>query len=684
MRTETPQAAAIYCRISHDPSGERLGVQRQQDDCRAEAVRRHWAVGSIYVDDDRSAFNPRKPRPEYQRLLHDIQDGLVDGVMIWRLDRLHRQPRELEEFILLTDKHEVALATVTGDVNLATTQGRLLARAWGAFAAHESEVKSERLKRAFLERARKGKDCWTRRMYGYNADLQTINVREAKVIRELAKRVLRGESLRSVTVDLNRRKIGSTTGRLWTATHLRELMCNPRFAGLTVYRGAIVGKGSWPAIIRPIESARLREHFSNRDKQNHSEFSPNILTGLVVCGRCGAKMVATCVSPATERRRYSCPTLPERKKCGRLSVAASHIEASAFDAIVLRVASPDLQVRPVRTSVRDRRWVNAAAELDRSQSLLDSLASDLGAGRITRREWLLTRPAIAERIAKSFAVVMQDRYDVGIAEFIGNPRHLTEMWPEMHVSRRRTVMRGLIDSIIVKPAPLGKRRYDPSRLVVRWRGDGPFPQKRWLHAPPPKTCGVRGCKQLAKSRGLCNMHYARWQTDGNIGAAQPAANHWHVGRPCKTIGCELVSREMGWCPGHYAHWLALTADEQRCPVAGCDRPVEVAGRICRRHYMGEQNRARRSRQLANEAADPRLRKPNPCKKPGCEERKVELGFCAGHYQEWLASTADLERCPVEGCERPMQVRRMCAKHELRYRYYQKQGRVVKFPGRPIP
>jgi site-specific DNA recombinase len=66
VRTQVPQTAAIYCRISHDPSGERLGVQRKEDDCRAEAARRQWQVTGIYIDDDRSAFNTRKPRPEYQ------------------------------------------------------------------------------------------------------------------------------------------------------------------------------------------------------------------------------------------------------------------------------------------------------------------------------------------------------------------------------------------------------------------------------------------------------------------------------------------------------------------------------------------------------------------------------------------------------------------------------------------
>jgi DNA invertase Pin-like site-specific DNA recombinase len=93
VRDAPPRAAAIYCRISHDPSGERLGVHRQQLDCEQEAKRRGWTVAAVYVDDDISAFDRRKVRPEYQRLLSDIAGDLRDGVMTWRLDRLHRQPR---------------------------------------------------------------------------------------------------------------------------------------------------------------------------------------------------------------------------------------------------------------------------------------------------------------------------------------------------------------------------------------------------------------------------------------------------------------------------------------------------------------------------------------------------------------------------------------------------------------
>jgi site-specific DNA recombinase len=678
VRTEVPQSAAIYCRISHDPSGERLGVQRQEDDCRAEATRRHWRVSGLYIDDDRSAFSTRKPRPEYQRLLRDIQEGAVDGVMIWRLDRLHRQPRELEEFIVITDKQEVALATVTGDVNLSTTQGRLLARAWGAFAAHESEVKSERLKRAFLERARKGKDAWTIRMFGYQADLHTINPREASTIREAAKRILAGESLNSLIVDFNRRKIRTTKGKVWSGTHLRASLRNPRLAGLTKYHGEIVGKGSWPAILRPVDSARLREIFRDRGRNNHSANSPNVLSRLLICGRCGTKLAPSNRNPVTYRK-YVCPLVAGRPGCGRVSVMSTYVEEAALQAILARVASAAVSTRPVRAEARDRRWTKAADELDRAQRLLDAMARDLGDGRLSQREWLLMRPQLTERIERAHAIVMADRYDTGIKEFIGNAQLLADAWLEMPYARQRTVRRGLVDHVIVRPAVVGQRRFDLTRLTIRWRGDGPFPPFRRMHAPPPQVCLVRGCVEPNKSRGLCQMHYRRWQADGTPGTVGPTPHHWFIGRPCKAVGCAAPSRSMGWCPVHYQSWLAETATRPRCQIPECERPALAKG-ICLRHYTNQRNQAARALQLAHEAADPTLRKNPPCKEQGCEEKRFQLGHCAEHYQQWIQANADLPRCGWEGCERHAVVRGNCSKHELRVRYYQgKLSRDVGYP-----
>jgi len=65
--------AAIYARISSDRDDERLGVDRQVTDCRKLCRERGWGVAGEYVDNSIGAADPRKVRPEYQRLLADIR-----------------------------------------------------------------------------------------------------------------------------------------------------------------------------------------------------------------------------------------------------------------------------------------------------------------------------------------------------------------------------------------------------------------------------------------------------------------------------------------------------------------------------------------------------------------------------------------------------------------------------------
>src|ERR1017187_10917842 len=109
--------AAVYVRISQDREGAGLGVQRQEEDCRALCERLGWAVGQVYVDNDVSAYSG-KPRPAWQNVLQDVQGGTVDALVGWHVDRLTRSPVELEHVITLADKFGLKLVTVTGDVGL--------------------------------------------------------------------------------------------------------------------------------------------------------------------------------------------------------------------------------------------------------------------------------------------------------------------------------------------------------------------------------------------------------------------------------------------------------------------------------------------------------------------------------------------------------------------------------------
>jgi site-specific DNA recombinase len=140
-----------------DREGAGLGVARQEEeDCRALAQRLEWTVAQVYVDNDTSAYSG-KPRPAWERLLADVRAGAVTAVIVWHVDRLTRSPRELEDVIDLADRHGLALATVTGDVDLATPTGRMVARMLGAAARHESEHKAVRQRRQARQAAEAGR-----------------------------------------------------------------------------------------------------------------------------------------------------------------------------------------------------------------------------------------------------------------------------------------------------------------------------------------------------------------------------------------------------------------------------------------------------------------------------------------------------------------------------------------------
>jgi len=85
--TPTTKRAGIYARISQDRTGAGLGVERQRSDCAELARKLDLDVVGLYSDNDTSAYSG-KPRPEYRRLLEDLNAGRIDVVLAWHTDRV--------------------------------------------------------------------------------------------------------------------------------------------------------------------------------------------------------------------------------------------------------------------------------------------------------------------------------------------------------------------------------------------------------------------------------------------------------------------------------------------------------------------------------------------------------------------------------------------------------------------
>ena len=330
--------AAVYVRISQDREGAGLGIARQEEDCRALCGRKGWQVADVYADNDVSAYSG-KPRPEWGRLLGDIAAGHLDAIACWHVDRLTRSPRELEDVIDLHDKAGIELATVTGEIDLSTPTGRLVARTLGAAARHESEHKSERMRRARLQAAEAGKPHPSgQRGYGYAADHVTIIEDEAEVIRETATRILAGESRGSVAADLNARCLLTTEGKQWQVSTLHNVLSSARISGRREYHGEILADGTWPAIITPEQSDRLRALLA-RPAGQAPKRRTYVYSGLLRCGRpgCGHVMWGRAIEGT---RRYVCVKGPGVGGCNRVSVYAEPVESEIRDQVLAALETP--------------------------------------------------------------------------------------------------------------------------------------------------------------------------------------------------------------------------------------------------------------------------------------------------------------------------------------------------------
>lgn len=452
-------AAALYVRISQDRAGDELGVKRQREDCVKLAEARGWDVAEIYTDDDRSAFSG-KPRPAYESMMTDIASGKVQAIVAWHPDRLHRSPVELERFIRVIEDTGAQVATVTaGELDLSTASGRMTARVVGAVARHESEQKSERLRRQREQMALSGRPHGGRRAFGYDKRGQEIIDAEAAQIREAVDRVFAGESLRTIAFDWNERKVQSTSGRPWSVVTLRSMLTGPRLAGLRVHRGEVVGKAEWPAILTRDQHDAVRAVLGNPRARKQGRPPTTLLGGFIYCAKCGAKMHGSTRSGGT--RRYACVVRPETNGCGRVAIQAARTEDLIVEVIMARLDTPALAATVSVAS--DTITEDVEVLEDRLAQLADAYA----AGEITKPEWMRARAGVDRRLAE--ARQRRDSVDAqAVIAPVAAPGVLRAAWPELHTDQRRSILAAIIERVVIAPAAVGGR-FDSDRISIEWR-----------------------------------------------------------------------------------------------------------------------------------------------------------------------------------------------------------------------
>lgn len=475
---QQPKQAAIYCRISADPEGKELGVQRQEEDCRALAARLGYAVVSLYVDNDQSASTrSKKPRPQYKQMLADAESGKFVAIIAYTLSRLTRKPREREDLIELAMRRGTHFDFVSSPkYDLNTADGRMMMRVAADFDTAEAERVSERAQRQRAQARVAGTWSGGRRPYGYHADGMTVLVDEAAEVLKASEAILNGASLKGLVKDWNARGLTTTAGKPWTGRSLHRMLMRARNAGIVEHddksTGRIVeiGRAKWPVIVpEPLWRGVVAILSDPGRRVTPGPARRWRGSGLYLCHEHGSTIYVH-VSGGTNRMKHNAYTCSTSKHMTRI---ASEVDDFIDRVVVKRLSRDDAVDLLRKPGGPDTAKLAMEAVALRAQR--DNLASLLMQGILTevgvRRESEKLRVQI-ESIDQQMAEAVRGS---ALAGLVGVP-DVEKAWNATPLDCQRVVIDELM-TVTLLPSrrgrppgwKAGESYFDPDTVDIAWR-----------------------------------------------------------------------------------------------------------------------------------------------------------------------------------------------------------------------
>jgi site-specific DNA recombinase len=313
---------AIYTRKSSEEGLEQdfNSLHAQREACEAYiASQRHegWKVLKTAYDDGGFSGGSME-RPALKRLLADIGSGLVDVVVVYKVDRLTRALADFAKIVEIFDAQGISFVSVTQQFNTTSSMGRLTLNVLLSFAQFEREVTGERIRDKIAASKKKGLWMGGFVPLGYRPDQRTLVVHdsEAEVVRTIFALYTEYGSVAKVQAELERRGIArpestaTTTGRPYGGRafgrgEIYKLLSNPIYLGEIGHKGqryegrhpAIIDRDTWMAV-----QARLAGNTHARHIRLNAK-DPSLLAGLLYDDQ-GNRLTPTHANKRGKRYRY--------------------------------------------------------------------------------------------------------------------------------------------------------------------------------------------------------------------------------------------------------------------------------------------------------------------------------------------------------------------------------------------
>jgi site-specific DNA recombinase len=350
---------AVYTRKSTEDGLEQefnsLDAQRESAEAFIASQKAEGWVCLPHRYDDGGFSGGNTERPALKRLMADIEAGLVDSVVVYKVDRLSRSLMDFSRLMGVFDEHSVSFVSVTQQFNTTHSMGRLTLNILLSFAQFEREIISERTRDKIAAARRKGKWAGGRPVLGYDLISRPgggrleVNPAEAERVRALFDLYLGLRSLMPLVGECARR--GWTTkawttksgkpqgGRALDKGRLYALLTNPVYAGKVRHHGEVF-EGEHEGIIDPELFDRVQRRLALNGRAGGSRVRNAhhaLLKGLIRCSACGCAMTHHFASKTTARgtKRYRYYVCIQAQKRGRAACPAPSLPAGELEAFVL-------------------------------------------------------------------------------------------------------------------------------------------------------------------------------------------------------------------------------------------------------------------------------------------------------------------------------------------------------------
>ena len=255
---------AIYTRKSHEDGLDQTfnSLDAQHESCKAY-ITSQTGLGWKLRDkpyDDGGISGGHMDRPGLQTLIKDIKAGLVDIIVVYKVDRLTRSLTDFAKLVDIFDEHDVSFVSVTQAFNTTTSMGRLTLNVLLSFAQFEREVTAERIRDKIAASKKKGMWMGGTVPFGYDNQDRLLHIveKEAQSIRTLFDLYVQHKNVRVVKIKaddlslvsrLRIHKSGKRSGgKSFTRGHIHAILTNPIYVGQIQHKSKIYEGNHEPII----------------------------------------------------------------------------------------------------------------------------------------------------------------------------------------------------------------------------------------------------------------------------------------------------------------------------------------------------------------------------------------------------------------------------------------------------